>query len=318
MLKLIQNEWIKIFTRISTYIMIALVVGLTCVAAILFNWIDSMEEPSSGDWKENLQEQTDQLKVDLESDFAPSGYYKQFLESEIAINEYRIENNLQPNTENNMWSFISDSAGTIDFVGLFVIIIAAGIVANEFTWGTVKMLLIKPFKRWKILLSKYITVVLFLILMLAILFASTALIGALFFGIGGDTSAIHLTIENGQVIEQSLLLYLMKVYALNSASTLLLATMAFMISAAFRTSGLAIGISIFLLLMGTTITNLIASKFEWAKYILFANTDLMQYLEGRPLLDGMTMPFSIAMLVIYFIVFMFIAFTIFTKRDVSA
>ncbi|WP_145453457.1 ABC transporter permease subunit, partial [Staphylococcus epidermidis] len=70
------------------------------------------------------------------------------------------------------------SAGLIPLAGLFVLIIAAGIVANEFSWGTIKVLLVKPYKRWKILLSKYIAVNLFLLLMLILLFVFSGIAGA--------------------------------------------------------------------------------------------------------------------------------------------
>lgn len=94
----------------------------------------------------------------------------------------------------------------------------------------------------------------------------------------------------------------------------MLTTMAFMISSVFRNSSLAIGISIFLMFMGNTVTLLLANWFDWAKYLLFANTDLTQYLEGTPLVSGMTLSFSITMLVIYFVVFIGLAFWVFRKR----
>jgi len=91
-----------------------------------------------------------------------------------------------------------------------------------------------------------------------------------------------------------------------------------MISAVFRNSSLAIGLSLFLLFTGGQFTALLAMKFDWAKYVLFANTDLMQYFEGTPLVEGMTIPFSIIMLVLYFALFQFLTFYVFKKRDVAA
>jgi ABC-2 type transport system permease protein len=99
---------------------------------------------------------------------------------------------------------------------------------------------------------------------------------------------------------------------------LMLATMAFMISAAFRNSSLAIGLSLFLLFMGGQVTRLISMKYEWAKYILFANTDLLQYFEGSPMVEGMTLGFSVTILIVYFLLFQAVAFYVFKKRDVAA
>ncbi|MEK3890149.1 ABC transporter permease [Bacillus sp. FSL K6-3431] len=317
MLNLIQNEWIKMFRQIGTYIMIGLVILLVIGSGAITKYLDSKAEPINDNWKQELAASNQQLEQDMEEIPMMTASYKEFINKEKAINEYRIQHDLPPETSSSVWTFINESASLISFAGLFVIIIAAGIVANEFTWGTIKVLLIKPFHRWKILLAKYASVVLFLLLMLGVLFISASAIGAILFGSGGEASNIHLAYVNGAVAEQSLLLYLIKSYLLNSLSIFLLATMAFMISAVFRVSGLAIGISIFLLLMGGTVTNLLASKFTWAKYSLFANTNLMQYIDGMPLVEGMTMSFSIIMIIIYFLIFHLLAFVFFTKRDIA-
>lgn len=317
MLNLVKNESVKLLKRPSTYIMIALIVVGTILFGFLTQWLHSnSKNDSNNDWKQGLQQDIELYEQEYEN--TNEEWYKNWMESQIAINQYRIENDIPPSyVDYSMWSFIDESSLMITFVGLFVIIIASGIVANEYSRGTIKMLLVKPYKRWKILLSKYITVILSLLFLLAILFITAAITGALFFGLG-DTSAVYLTYENGQVIEQSLLLYLIKLYVLSSVSTLLLATMAFMISAVFRTSGLAVGISIFLLLVGPIITSNLANHFEWTKYTLFANTDLMQYLEGTVLIDGMTLEFSLVILAIHLILFLAISFYLFNNRDVSA
>ena len=153
--------------------------------------------------------------------------------------------------------------------------------------------------------------------MTAVLFVGAALIGLILFGTDAGSN-IHLAYANNHVVEQSMLWFLVKKFLLSSIDVLMLATMAFMISAVFRNSSLAIGISIFLLVMGSNVTMLLSMKFDWAKYILFANTDLMQYVDGTPMVKGMTLGFSMTMLIIYFVIFQLLAFGVFTKRDVAA
>ncbi len=115
-----------------------------------------------------------------------------------------------------------------------------------------------------------------------------------------------------------MVVHLLIYYGLSSIEMIMLTTMAFMISSVFRNSSLAIGLSLFLMFTGGQFTALLSMKFSWAKYILFANTDLMQYVEGFPLLEGMTLSFSIIMLLIYYLIFLFLAFYVFKKRDVAA
>jgi ABC-2 type transport system permease protein len=90
-----------------------------------------------------------------------------------------------------------------------------------------------------------------------------------------------------------------------------------MISIVFRSSALAISISIVFLLIGTSTTQLL-TQYSWAKYILFANTDLTQHIEGRPFFEDMTMTFSLIVLLVYFVIFNLLSWGIFKKRDVAA
>lgn len=318
MLNLVYNEWIKIFKRAGSYVMIGLIIlGVIGSGALTKYYEGKVDTGSKKDWKTEV---TAQIKADeqqIKDMPTTAASAKKFYEKNIEINKYRLTHNMAPSDQSSGFSFIKDNTMFISFVGLFTIIIAAGIVASEFSWGTIKLLLIRPLKRSKILLSKYLTVIVFGIFMLAILFVTSAIVGFVLFGSGSGDN-VHLAYTDGHVVEQNMLWYLIKTYLLSSIDVIMLITMAFMISAVFRNSSLAIGISVFLLLMGGNITQLLASKFDWAKFILFANTNLMQYFDGIPLVEGMTLGFSLIMLLVYFIIFIVLAFGVFMKRDVAA
>ena len=201
------------------------------------------------------------------------------------------------------------------FVGLFSIVVAAGIVASEFSWGTIKLLLIRPVSRSKILLSKYITTILFALLLITLLFGLSFIFGSLLFGFSGIEQS-NLVYQNNQVVEQNMITYIISLYGFNSIDLFMMLTFAFMISTVFRSSSLAIGISIFLMFTGPQLVQLL-SNYEWVKYVLFANTNLQQYTNGIPIVEGMTMAFSISMLIIYFVIFIGVSWITFEKRDVT-
>jgi ABC-2 type transport system permease protein len=297
--------------------MIGLLILVVGVSAAFTKYEDVKNEPPA-DWKQTITAQTEGFKQELSQ--AGTGFdntYRDYLEQQVAMNEYRLENDINPYIGETTWTYVESNAGVVTFIGLFAIIIAAGIVASEFTWGTIKLLLIRPISRTKILLSKYITVLLFGVSLLAILFLSSLIVGLILFGIDG--TAPHLVYIDGNVEEQNIIGYLIKTYFLKTIDVLMMATMAFMISAVFRSSSLALGISLFLLFMGGTATGLLSMRFDWAKYSLFANTDLTQYTgASQPLVEGMTMGFSITMLVVYFLIFHLLAFVVFNKRDIAA
>ncbi|WP_059173773.1 ABC transporter permease [Bacillus sp. FJAT-27445] len=318
MKNLVLNELVKIFSRAGTYVMIGLIVILVMGMAGLSKYEEYDNPPKENPhWKAELERQLVNDRTSLENFGKNNGNLGMFYKREIAIKEYRIKHDMAPPVGMHVWSFVNDSKNFISFVGLFAIVIAAGIVASEFSWGTVKLLLIRPIGRWKILLSKYLAVLLFGTGLLAVLFVFSLLVGLLLFGLP-DNPAPYLVYADGIVGERNIALQLIAEYLLSSIDILMVATMAFMISAVFRNSSLAIGISLFLLLTGGTLTMLLAGRFQWTKYFLFANTDLTVYINGTPPVPGMTLGFSIIMLFLYFSFFHLLAFWIFSKRDVAA
>src|SRR5699024_5919777 len=80
--------------------------------------------------------------------------------------------------------FASQNYVFLSIVSLLAIIVAAGIVAHEFRWGTIKLLLIRPISRTKILLSKYVSVILFALITSIFVLIFAWLVGLVFFGFG--------------------------------------------------------------------------------------------------------------------------------------
>lgn len=316
--KLIINEWAKLFRRPGTLVMFGLIF-LLVVGIGGFSKYDAVKHPQQENmqWKQELKQELKDDRAWLKDLGENNSTMKKFYERKIAIKEYQLKQDMAPQTENHVWSFVRDAEGVISFIGIFMIIVAAGIVSSEFNWGTIKLLLIRPMSRSKLLLSKYLTVLLFGLTLLSTLFILSGITGYVLFGLP-DSAVPHLAYSNGEVVERSILVQLIVEYLLSSIDMLMVATMAFMISSVFRNSNLAIGITLFLLLMGETVTVLLAGKFEWAKYILFANTDLLVYFDGVPPVEGMTLMFSIFMIIVYFVVFQLSAFWVFSKRDVAA
>ncbi|GAA0451308.1 ABC transporter permease [Alkalibacillus silvisoli] len=314
-IKQIYNEHIKIYVRKPTWVMyfilLALVIGIAAVTQTTDltnnheNWEQALEE-------ENQQSQ-EVIQNLREADFN-NELSIQMNEQAIERNNYRLENEIPPN-EYGAWSFVEDNVFLLSLVSLFTIIVAAGIIANEFKWGTIKLLLIRPLTRTKILITKYISVLLFALWTLVFVWVTSLIVGMAFFGFEGFTATTVVNRPDG-VQEVTLFSEVMKTYGFRLINLVMMATFAFMISAVFRQSSLAIGLAIFLMFTGNTIVEFFADR-DWAKYILFANTDLQQFSTGNIMFEGMTLGFSITMLMVYFVLFLTLAWTFFTKRDVA-
>ncbi|MBC8063147.1 MAG: ABC transporter permease [Clostridiaceae bacterium] len=316
MINLIRNENMKLARRISTWIMVGILILIIIVTGLIFRF--AINHGTNTEWKADLIQQN---KDDLETanmQGLPKNT-KETILNQIKVNEYSIQHDIQPVQNNTLWGFVKVSSNSIMLISLFAIIIGGGIVANEFSGGTIKLLLIRPSKRWKILVSKYITVILYVIFMLILTFILSFLLGGILFSFKGVSQPFLKYTPEG-VVEVNMVAHIIEVYGLKCINLIMMVTLAFTISTAFRNSAMAIGIGVFLLTVGSTVTNLIAQFFTWTwpKYILFANTDLTQYSTGTPLIAGMTMNFSIVVILIYFVIFNVISFLGFTKRDVAA
>lgn len=248
------------------------------------------------------------------------------LDEQVKMNLYRLEHNIDIDVNStmsnstdgatNFWSAMSMSTSLISLVGLLVIIIAGSCIANEFSQGTIKFLLINPVKRWKILLSKYFTVITFGYIMIALLFVVMIPFAGIFLGFD-SISAPYLYISDGNVHEMSPFLHIIKLYLLNSVDVVVMATMAFALSSLFKSSALAIGTGVFCMMGGSTLIQILSMlKQDWARYLIFANTNLASIYEGKSLFPQHSLTFALVVIAVHMVIFLLTAWDGFTKREV--
>ncbi|MFS0561395.1 ABC transporter permease subunit [Terribacillus sp. 179-K 1B1 HS] len=300
--QLVRNEQTKLYSQLSTWIMLGILVVVVLGFAILMRTADGfVSDYDDATWKQQLQEENESL-----AEFDPA-------DSNILINNYRIENDLKPEGM-TAWEFLYQGNFITSVLSLLTIIVAGGIIANEYRWGTIKLLLIRPATRTKIFFAKYASVLIFALTALIVLFIFSWLFGMLFFGLGGDGSMLQ--VKDGEVVEVSVWTRIAQDYGLQLVKLVVWSTFAFMISAAFRNGALAIGTAIFLMFVGTSVVGFIADK-PFAKYILFANLDLTQFTTGYKVIDDLTLTFAIVTIIVYYLIFLVVGWVLFAKRDVA-
>ncbi|MBS3681587.1 ABC transporter permease [Ornithinibacillus massiliensis] len=311
--RLVHNEVQKIYIQKSTWVMYILLALIVLVGAIINLTTDLVvKDYDENNWREELQAENTELMEEIEE----IGLLGDINTSLIEQNNYYLEHDIQP-PGYGAWQYVLENVFLVSLISLFTIIVAAGILANEFKWGTIKLILIRPISRAKILLSKYVAVLLFAIYTLIFLVIFSVIVGALFFGIDGLNP--YMVVEKASGLEYAPIIKEVAVgYGLKVVNLVMMATFAFMISSIFRSSGIAIGTAVFLMLAGNSIV-LFFAEHSWSKYILFANTDLSQYLNGsEPFIEGMSLTFSSIVLGIYFAIFIIASWLVFTKRDVAS
>jgi ABC-2 type transport system permease protein len=205
----------------------------------------------------------------------------------------------------SFWEFMRISSNLLLVVQIFCLVMAGDIVSNEFSGGTIKLLLIRPIKRRTILLSKYVTVIVWALLLTTAHFLFSSLLGILWF----YDSFFELTV-NFFVVAGA--------YVLRFIEIILICSLAFTLSVVTRSSSFAIGLTIFLTFSSNTMMILLNERsLEWGKYLLMANTDLQQYFFATPPFEEMTFRFSLVVIGVYMNAFYLVSVLIFNKRDVD-
>ncbi|GAA3722071.1 ABC transporter permease [Salinicoccus jeotgali] len=316
-MSLIRNELSKIYIMKSTWIMYAFLLAAVVFSLVMNTVTDSVDTETSysDDWKTELEEENETLMQEIEDEKEEDPFIEQRNMQQIEENTYRIDNDVRPSGY-HAGNFVLDNLFGSSLINLFTIIVAGGIVANEFRWGTIKQLLIRPIPRATILLSKYIAVLLFALLTMLSLLVMTFIIGAIMYGLPSAGPETLVNRPEG-LSHNGVMSEIMLQYGFKLINIIVLATFAFMISSIFRSSALAIGISMFLMFAGTT-ASVAMSQYAWSKFVLFANTDLAVYFNSMgPIREEMTIGFSVAVIAVYMLIFIVAAWSVFTKRDVT-
>lgn len=239
----------------------------------------------------------------------------------LAVMEYRFEHNLFAEKEPSKTALFCHSSlsvfSTLAIVG--TLIVGSLSVAGELSSGTLKLLLIRPFKRWKILTAKFIAVLLYAILLYAVGILLTLLLGGLLFGFDGF-SDVFIASLGGPAFAVSVIPYILLKTAFSFAQTVLLISVVFLISCLFRSRSLAVGISLLVYFVAAPVVSLLAMlDIDMLKYLVFFNLDLSAFLSDYgPDHPGLTFGMSAIIMSVYFIAFMAVSYAVFSKRDVKS
>ena len=253
---------------------------------------------------------------DLDSDELQ--YYQSALE-QSNLNRYYIENMISLDSLSRD-TFLNLFGNYELFILIVGIVIAGSIVSEEFNRGTIKLLLVKPYSRIKILLSKFIVCMIILVLTISFIYAFQLVVGGIVNGFDGlSTPAIVYNFDTNKVETMNLLAYVALVGLCKLPMYILLVALAFACSTIFANTALAVAVP-FLGYIASSLINQFALYYNIKQIIYFVtpNWDLSYYLfGGTPLFKELTLPFSIAICLIYLIIMLVISCVVFKKRDIK-
>ncbi|MCG7406688.1 ABC transporter permease [Paenibacillus sp. ACRRX] len=324
MLALIQNETLKVLKKKRFYVvMLILVILIPVFTYAQMKIAQNSREKFDQDWRREITQQITDYQNTLGSDRIPEEW-KKFRRIMLQQLQYYLDHDVNPNEPNGVTftrTFMDNSVNL--FIPLLVMAIASDIVSSERSTGTIKMLLTRPVRRWKILMSKWLVLMLFtgvVVLMTALL---SYLISGAVFGYGGwsfplftgfNVSGTNVNVEAVHMLPSWL--YLLMQCGLIWFSSIVVAALGFMISVLVRSTAASIVTLMATLIAGTILYNM-ASAWPTAKYLFMINLKLTDYLAGTPApIEGMSLLFSLGVLSVWGAVALFVAFRVFTKQDI--
>jgi ABC-2 type transport system permease protein len=275
------------------------------------------------DWKAEQRQRITDWENRLSSPRVPEEW-KQNLRVQMQIANYYLENDINPASSNAVTftrEFVKNAVSL--FIPLIIMVIAADIVSSEHTTGTIKLLLTRPVRRWKILLSKLITLVLFTALIVLSTAGLCYLISGAVFGYGGwnmpvvvglNTSGQEVDFTYARAIEQWKFIFME--LGLVFYTGLVVALMTMMLSVLIRSTAAVMGTMLAVLISGGLLSAM-ASSWESSKYLFMLNLDLTNYLTGAMTpIKGMTLSFSLTVLTVWLIASLIVSFVTFTRKDI--
>ncbi len=240
---------------------------------------------------------------------------------EREISKYIIENHVDVEKANDLRGILSRFFSEFGlFIIVIVVMIAGTIVSEEFNKGTIKLLLVRPYSRTKILLSKFITVLIITVFAIAIILGMELIVGGLIFGF--DSLQVPVVVYNfntNMIQEVNIFAYLGAQIIMQLPIVILLATLSFALSTIFTNSPVAIALPL-LGYMGAAVINQLAIQYNigFLRYFVTLNWDFTQYLYGgMPLMEGLTPEFSVVICLLYFLIMLIPTFVIFKKKNIK-
>ena len=239
----------------------------------------------------------------------------------LAESRYILDNKVDINKTDSAKGILQDFYSQFGlFLIVIIVMIAGTIVSEEFNKGTIKLLLVKPYTRNKILLAKFVTVLIMIVFTILVTMLMQTLIGGVLFGFDSlSTPVVTYNYDTNTMQEFNIFVYFMIKTLTQLPIIILLATLAFSISTLFSNSALAITISLLGYMSNLIINQLVlAFNLKFMKYFVTMNWDLNQYLFGKlPDMEGMNMTMSILICIAYFIIMIVPTFIVFKKKNIK-
>ena len=201
---------------------------------------------------------------------------------------------------------------------LGLILITSAILSDEFEKGTIKQLLVKPFSRSKILLSKFIAC----LISIVIIALYIEVLNVISYAITDNLSSIKDTFviydwNLNKAIEVNCFKYLFEIIKLSPFMYINMTLLVLLISVLFTSTALS-GAFGFALIIVPDILAMFITKYKWLTYLPFYTWDMTCYrFGGAAIYESLNFNLQLGLNILYTIVFVLLSLFFFKKKDVK-
>lgn len=274
----------------------------------LLNYQDSL---SSIRYYENLERKnTDREKYQ---------YQESLKTNKISL--YIIENQKNINQENTLNYQLRTIVEDYElFIVIFILMVSSIVICDEFHNGTVKLLLIKPYSRGKILISKYFATIVMLVITILFLISMQILIGGMIFGLESLTDPVVVYCYNTkELINYSVFEYMwIRIFA-KLPFFFILSLICISVGIMVTNTVVAMMLPLLLYLFSPTIKTLaLEHHLVFFKYIVSMNWNFQEYLfGGSSSFLYVDFWFSCINFIIHFLLISILTLFLFKKKNIK-
>ncbi len=319
--KLILIELKKIFHKKSIYVIYILI-----LIFVILNNILILQDKSKNNYLNEAKYQY-QKNLELKENYKDKKLsyneklkYQTILEN-IELNKYIIDNNKNINDYKTLNYQLKTTLEDYEiFIIIIILITSSTIISNELKEGTIKLLLIKPYTRNQILLSKYLSMIIVMVLSIIYLYLAQLLIGGFYLGFSSlQEKVVIYNFQLSTIMCYNIFGYTFLRILLKLPMLILLSTLSFLISIITSNNILSLTISLIVYIFSASIKSLaINYNLKIMKYLLTMNWNINEYLFGRlSEYKYLNLTTSIIICIIYYIFLLVLSFIIFNKKDIK-
>lgn len=301
MLKLLQNEFVKIFKKKSIFVIFVIMIFFVVATNIIYKYkINELGEFNNNKYN--------YLKI------AEYEYENSNDDKVKSLSKFVLDTKYNINRKNDLRGILLNLFVEYDiFIILISVLIPGVIISEEFHNGTIKQLLITPNSRFKIMLSKLLTCFLMIVSTIFILVILQLFIGSLFFPISGLSVPVAIyNYHTSSVVTYNIFSYLLILILNKMPMFIIMSIIILFINTISLNSAVSVLIGLLLYVL-SPILNALSKNIKIFILFVTPHWDLSIYMFNN--LNGLSL--SIIIDVIYVVVLIFITFYVFMRKDIK-